>query len=153
MSKTYVTAIATAAAMTVSTLGGAAQAAQPRFDTSLATPGDAQLIQAAVRCYPGERSFDCRNRFQYERRNHNTHYVWRDGRYVDDNNGGAAVAGGILGFVLGAAIAGSQDDQNYYNSHRNDRRWRNRCRSAYHGWDDRSGTYIGDDGYRHYCRQ
>ena len=82
-------------------------------------------------------------------RQHHRHLVWRDGRYYD-NDTGAAVAGGILGFALGAAIAGSRDDYNYYYSHRYDRGWRARCRDL-PGFDWRTGTFIGRDGYRHYC--
>jgi hypothetical protein len=98
-------------------------------------------------CYPGERYGDCSQRRSVERRRHH-HYVWRDGRYMDqDDSAGTA----FLGFVLGAAIAGSNSDRDYYNSHRNDRGWRSRCRDAYDGFDYRTGTYIGPDGYRHYC--
>jgi Ni/Co efflux regulator RcnB len=99
-------------------------------------------------CFNGERSADCGQRRQAEQ--HGGHrYVWRDGRYEDD--GGAAVAGGILGFMLGAAIVGSSSDRDYYSAHRYDRGWRNRCRTAYPGFDYRNGTYLGQDGYRHYC--
>ena len=106
------------------------------------------MILAASRCFPGERSADCRERGRAEQRSHKG-YVYRNGHYED--NSGAVVAGSILGFVLGAAIAGSQQDHEYYNSHRNDRGWRSRCRSAYSDFDYRTGTYNGSDGYRHYC--
>jgi hypothetical protein len=69
-----------------------------------------------------------------------------------DRSGSAAV-GAILGFALGAAIAGSQQDRDYYSSHSNDRDWLGRCRSAYRSFDPRTGTYLGDDGYRRYCRR
>src|SRR5947209_4365083 len=71
-------------------------------------------------CYNGERYNDCSQRRSVERRSHH-HYVWRDGRYQDGDATGAAVAGGFLGFILGTAIAGSNDDRVYYNSHHNDR--------------------------------
>ena len=32
--------------------------------------------------------------------------------------------------MLGAAIVGSNSDRDYYNHHRNDRGWRNRCRAS-----------------------
>ncbi|MGZ3272611.1 MAG: BA14K family protein [Caulobacteraceae bacterium] len=83
-----------------------------------------------------------------ERRS-NRHYVYRDGRYEDQT--GAAIAGGILGFMLGAAIAGSSQDRDYYNTHRNDGGWRSRCSKAYRSFDAGTGTYMGADGYRHYC--
>lgn len=101
-------------------------------------------------CFPGERRDDCRERLRVEQRSHHR-YVYRDGRYESQDNTGAAIAGGILGFMLGAAIAGSSHDRDYYNTHRNERGWRTRCRSAYRSFDSRSGTYLGSDGYRHYC--
>ena len=143
MHKSLITATLAGVSLAAALIAGApAQAAQARFDTALAAPGEAHLIMAA--CYRGERSFDCRERNRAERRSHR-HYVWRDGRYQDDS--GAA----ILGFALGAAIAGSNQDHDYYNSHRNDRDWRNRCHSNYGDFDSRTGTYVGSDGYRHYC--
>jgi len=99
-------------------------------------------------CFAGERSADCSQRQRVEQRS-NHHYVYRNGRYEDQS--GAAVAGTILGFMLGAAIVGSNSDRDYYNAHRNDRGWRNRCRASYRGFDYRTGTYVGPDGYRHYC--
>jgi hypothetical protein len=146
MKKFLSTALAVA-----SLVGAAAPVAQAQgLDRSLAQPGDAGLQTVQWRtgtCFAGERPGDCRERMRWERRHHH-HYVWRDGRYVDDS--GAAIAGGILGFALGAAIAGSQTDYDYYNSHRYDRGWRARCRDL-PGFDWRSGTFIGRDGYRHYC--
>ena len=147
MTKTFIrSALAAVSLAAVAAAGAPAFDAQPGFDTSLSSRGEAQLIQAS--CYDGERSSDCRERGRAERRGDH-HYVWRDGRYQDDS--GAAVAGSILGFTLGAAIAGSQDDRGYYNSHRRNREWRDGCRTNYQGWDSRSGTYLGSDGYRHYC--
>jgi hypothetical protein len=126
-----------------------AQASTLTLDKTLATPGEAQLIPVATGgCYRGERAADCRQRLQVERHSHR-HYVYRNGRYEDTS--GAAVASAIFGFVLGAAIAGSQQDHDYYYSHRNDRGWRTRCQGAYPNFDYRTGTYNGNDGYRHYC--
>jgi hypothetical protein len=132
-----------AAVMAVATLGSGVAAAQ-------ASPGGAQLIEVQYGrgCFAGERSADCRERMRVEQRSHH-HYVWRNGRYEDQS--GAAIAGGILGFILGAAIVGSSSDRDYYNHHRNDRGWRTRCRSAYSNFDYRTGTYVGPDGYRRYC--
>ena len=101
-------------------------------------------------CYQGERGGDCRERLRAERRG-NRHYVYRDGRYESRDDTGSAVAGGILGFMLGTAIAGSSSDRDYYDSHRNDRTWRSTCRSSYRSFDYSTGTYYGTDGYRHYC--
>ena len=101
-------------------------------------------------CFRGERTRDCRERLRVERRS-NQRYIWRNGRYERRDSNNAAVAGAILGFILGAAIAGSDRDRDYYYTHRNDRRWRARCRAAHRGFDYRTGTYLGRDGYRHYC--
>lgn len=141
--------LAAASMVAASGAGAFAQTSPLRADGGLAAPGDAQIVQAQYRgCYRGERPADCRERLRVERRSHRR-YVYRNGRYED--NSGAAVAGAIFGFVLGAAIAGSQQDHDYYYSHRNDRAWRSRCRSAYSSFDYRTGTYRGADGYRHYC--
>lgn len=103
------------------------------------------------RCYAGERGDDCRERLRVEQQNHHR-YVWRNDHYEEqDAAPGAALAGGIIGFALGAAIAGSNSDRDHYYSHRNDRDWQSRCRATYPGFDGRTGTYIGQDGYRHYC--
>lgn len=101
-------------------------------------------------CYAGERRDDCSERLRYEQQS-NHHYVWRNDHYESQDAAGAAVAGGIIGFILGTAIAGSNSDRDYYNAHKNDRDWHNRCASAYQGFDSRTGTYVGPDGYRRYC--
>jgi hypothetical protein len=116
---------------------------------------EAKLMQVQYRrgCYAGERPGDCRERLRWERR-HNRHYEWRDGRYYEhrrDDDAGAAIAGAILGFVLGAAISGSQNDYDRYYSQRDDRDWRARCQARYRSFDWRSGTYLSRDGYRRYC--
>lgn len=150
MRKTFTGAMLAAASLATAVVPAMpVQAAQPRFDAAVASAGDAQLVQAQYgQCYRGERSYDCRERLRVQQQSHRR-YVYRNGRYEDQS--GAAVAGAILGFVLGAAIAGSTSDRDYYQHHRNDRGWRNRCQSAYSGFDYRTGTYLGRDGYRHYC--
>jgi hypothetical protein len=146
MTKIFITAALAAAGLAAA---GAPAQAQARLDTGLASRGDVQLLQVRDGgCYQGERSSNCRERTRAEHGSHH-HYVWRNGRYEDD--GGGVVAGSILGFALGAAIAGSQNDRAYYDSHRRDRQWVDSCRSSYHGWDSGTGTYLGDDGSRHYC--
>ena len=67
-----------------------------------------------------------------------------------DNNGNV-VAAGVLGMVLGAAIADSNDHRAYYQSHMHDNDWHNRCARRYHSYDRDSGTYLGSDRKRHYC--
>ncbi len=93
--------------------------------------------------------------------------AFRDRRYVDrcqgrgyyDRNYGStrrdnssALAAGFLGFVLGAAIAGSSNDRTYATSRLSDQSWTSSCTRRYRSFDARSGTYLGFDGYRHYCR-
>jgi hypothetical protein len=99
-------------------------------------------------CYPGE--YDCQQRLRTQQRTHHN-YVWRNGQYEAQDAAGAQIAAGIIGFILDAAILGSNSDRDYYNAHRNDRGWRTRCRSAYSTFDFNTGTYRGRDGYRHYC--
>jgi len=112
------------------------------------THRDAQYSRG---CYAGERGDDCRERLRVEQQNRHR-YVWRNDHYEEqDAATGAAIAGGIIGFALGAAIAGSNSDRDYYNSHRNDRDWQSRCRASYSNFDPRTGTYVGQDGYRRYC--
>lgn len=143
------TALAAISLASASVAVAPAQAAPAGFDAASAAAGDAHLIPVQNRnCFPGERSVDCRERFRVEQHSHRN-YVYRNGHYED--NSGNAVVGAIFGFALGAAIAGSQQDHDYYYSHRNDRGWRARCRSAYGNFDYHTGTYMGDDGYRHYC--
>jgi hypothetical protein len=101
-------------------------------------------------CFGAERYNDCRERLRAERRSQR-HYIYRDGHYEDRDASGTAVAAGILGFILGAALAGSTHDRDYYQTHRNNAQWRSRCRAAYRGFDARTGTYLTPDGYRHYC--
>ncbi len=73
----------------------------------------------------------------------------RGGDHKDNN--GNVVAAGVLGMVLGAAVADSNDHRAYYQSHMNDNDWHNRCAARYHSYDRGSGTYLGRDGKRHYC--
>ncbi|HEX5378300.1 MAG TPA: hypothetical protein VFW47_06980 [Phenylobacterium sp.] len=103
-------------------------------------------------CYPGERRDDCRERRRYEQQ-HQRRYVWRNDQYQYEERDatGSAIAGGIIGFILGAAIAGSKSDRDYYDAHRNDPNWRNQCAAQHPGFDPRTGTYLGPDGMRRYC--
>jgi hypothetical protein len=73
---------------------------------------------------------------------------WRRDRRGND---GDALAAGIIGFALGAAIVGSQNESQYTYERRDDRRHRAACTRTYRSYDWRSNTYLGPDGYRHYC--
>jgi len=67
-----------------------------------------------------------------------------------DNNGNA-VAAGALGFVLGAAVADSQEHRAYAQQHMSDNAWVSSCQSRYHSYDRDSGTYRARGGQRRYC--
>ena len=99
--------------------------------------------------------------------NRNNREAFRDRRIVDQRQGSgyynrtygethrndsSAIAAGFLGFVLGAAIAGNSNDRSYANNRHNNRSWNNACSRRYRSFDRNSGTYLGYDGYRHYCR-
>lgn len=102
-------------------------------------------------CYRGEPLRDCRERTNWERR-YGSRYYYNNGRYYRNDNSGAALAAGILGFALGAAIQGDRDDYDYYYARRNNRAWIERCRVRYRSFDPYSGTYVTTSGYRRYCR-
>jgi hypothetical protein len=101
-------------------------------------------------CYAGEWPSQCRDRLRWERSR--PVYVYPDNRYYGRrrhrDSTGAAIAGGIIGFALGAAIAGSQSDRRYYASRRGDRSWAARCARRYRSFDPYSGTYLSNSGYR-----
>ncbi len=150
--------MAVAAITMTSGVAGPALALPPGFEKALATKGEAYRVDVQSRgCYRGERPRECRERMRYERR-YNQRYEWRDGRYYRerrdrrDNDAGVALAAGILGFALGAAVIGSQNDRTYYDSRRGDRSWIASCQRRYRSFDPSSGTYLGNDGYRRYCR-
>jgi hypothetical protein len=66
------------------------------------------------------------------------------------DNGSSALVGGIIGFALGAAIVGSQ--QQAERAKMADESWDDRCAKKYRSYDAASKTYMGYDGVRHYCR-
>ena len=82
------------------------------------------------------------NRGNYYRRHH-----YRD---WDDDDNGAGVALGLFGFAAGALV-GSQlyGGQGYggggYDAHDA------ACARRFRSYDPYSNTYMGYDGYRHYC--
>lgn len=83
---------------------------------------------------------------------YNTGYGYNDGRYNQNQTDWGSIAGAVLGVALGVAIIGSLDDRDDYDRYRDDRRYRDHCRSRYNSYDGDSGTYLGNDGYRRYCR-
>jgi hypothetical protein len=57
---------------------------------------------------------------------------------------------GILGFALGAAIVGSQ--QQAQHARTADQKWDDYCAKKHRSYDRHSRTYLGSDGLRHYCQ-
>jgi len=68
-------------------------------------------------------------------------------RRHDDSS---AVIAGILGFALGAAIVGSQQQAEHARTA--DQKWDDYCAKKYRSYDRHSRTYLGKDGLRHYCQ-
>ena len=66
----------------------------------------------------------------------------------DDNS--SALIAGIIGFALGAAIIGSQQQAERARS--GDESFDTYCARKYRSYDRRSRTYMGFDGARHYCQ-
>ncbi len=99
---------------------------------------------------PGNNRDAFRDRSYWDRRHGRGYYNRNYGGYRRDNS--SAIAAGFLGLVLGAAIAGSSNDRDYARSRMSDRQWIASCERRYRSFDRSSGTYLGYDGYRHYCR-
>ncbi|UVK36842.1 BA14K family protein [Mesorhizobium sp. AR10] len=63
---------------------------------------------------------------------------------------GIGIAAGVGGFVLGSLLA--QQPRTVYVEEYGDSRHVRRCLNRYASYDPYSDTYVGYDGYRHYCR-
>jgi hypothetical protein len=74
-------------------------------------------------------------------------YQHRRGDHGDDTS---AIIAGIIGFALGAAIVGSQ--QQAEKARTADESWDAYCARKYRTYDRHSRTYMGVDGLRHYCQ-
>ena len=72
---------------------------------------------------------------------------YHERRGHDDSS---AVIAGILGFALGAAIVGSQQQAEHARTA--DQKWDDYCARKYRSYDRHSRTYLGVDGLRHYCQ-
>lgn len=64
---------------------------------------------------------------------------------------GIGIAAGVGGFLLGSALAQQQPQTVYVDDEGGSWHVR-RCFERYDSYDPDSNTYIGHDGYRHYCR-
>ena len=67
-----------------------------------------------------------------------------------ESNGSSSLLSGIIGFALGAAIVGSQEQAQHAETA--DPSWDNQCAAKYRSYDRNSRTYLGYDGARHYCQ-
>lgn len=62
------------------------------------------------------------------------------------------VVGTLLGFVLGAAVVDSQQQQDSATAPLNDPGWIAYCARRHDSFDPYTRTYFGNDGLRQYCR-
>lgn len=86
--------------------------------------------------------------WRYRRR-----YLRRRGHDDDDHEAVVGlVVGVLLGFALGAAVVDTRERQSIARSRLNDPGWIAYCARKYHSFDPYTGTYLGYDGLRHYCR-
>lgn len=67
----------------------------------------------------------------------------------NQNDDSSSLVAGIIGFALGAAIVGSQQDAEQ--ARRADRIGIESCARRFRSYDRNSRTYLGHDGLRHYC--
>jgi len=67
------------------------------------------------------------------------------------NGLGIGIAAGVGGFVLGSLLAQQQPRTVYVDEDGGSWHVR-RCLDRYSSYDPDSDTYIGRDGYSHYCR-
>lgn len=74
---------------------------------------------------------------------------WASRNRQQNGSDSSALVSGIIGFALGAAIVGSQQQAQQARSAGD--RWDKRCADKYRSYDRKSRTYLGYDGARHYC--
>jgi hypothetical protein len=87
-------------------------------------------------------------RHSSERDNWAHNYQRRRGDHGGDDS--SALLAGVIGFALGAAIVGSQQQAEHARTA--DQGWDAYCTRKYHSYDRHSRTYMGFDGVRHYCQ-
>lgn len=88
---------------------------------------------------------------------HHRPYYGYYGHRWHDNDTGAAVAAGIAGLAVGTIIAGAANSRPTYYAYSTAPQpwtpaWYAYCERKYRSFDPRSGTFLGYDGNRHYCR-
>ncbi len=79
-------------------------------------------------------------------------WLLRHGHRVEDDSTAGLIAGVILGFALGAAVVDTMEEQQRAEARLNDPGWIAYCARRYASFDPYTGTYLGADGLRHYCR-
>ncbi|MDX8446721.1 BA14K family protein [Mesorhizobium captivum] len=65
---------------------------------------------------------------------------------------GIGIAAGVGGFVLGSLLSQQQPQPVYVDEYGGGSWHVRRCLARYASYDPDSNTYIGYDGYPHYCR-
>ena len=141
-----------AAALVASSLLTSAATAEPSHDRPPPPPGHEFRAPPPPNAhwdrgrepppYWGERNWEYRQ--GYLRRNRHDEN--------DHDSSAGLIAGIVLGFVLGAAVVDSQQHQDNAQGRRRDRDWNDNCARRYRSFDPYSGTFLGTDGLRHYCR-
>jgi hypothetical protein len=113
-------------------------------------PGPAQSDRSGGQYYYNGRWVDQGEwqRHSSERDRWAQNYQRRRGNHGGDNT--SALLGGIIGFALGAAIVGSQ--QQAERARTADQSYDAVCARKYRTYDRNSRTYMGFDGARHYCQ-
>jgi hypothetical protein len=100
--------------------------------------------------YRGDRGYYRGNRgYYYGNRGYYARDRYYDRRYYRRHRHNDAIGAGIAGLAVGALVGGALVNQNtYYRGGNRDAY----CYSRYRSYDARTGTYVGYDGRRHYCR-
>jgi hypothetical protein len=146
--------IALAGLTLVTAAPASAQATSPYLQRAVQTSNDAAADVQKVQYY-GDRYYRGRgyDRGYYGRRHYGPRYrgYYRDGYYDRGyydrryygrrDRSGDALAAGVIGFALGAAVASANQPRGY-SSH---------C-YRYRSFDPRTGTFVGYDGRVRYCR-
>ena len=88
------------------------------------------------------------DQWRQDRQSWEDNYRRRHKKQKQDNT--AAIIAGVIGLALGAAIVGSQDEARRARTPDTSRD--GQCRAKYRSYDAPSGSYMGYDGFRHYCQ-
>ncbi len=91
---------------------------------------------------------------QYRRYHRGDRYYGNRYYHRQHRGNGAAVAAGVVGLAAGVLAAQALSQPRYAPApvYRGGGDWYAYCASKYRSFDPASGTYLGYDGRRHYCR-